>query len=51
MVSEVKFKSLSPQDRIGLKKQISAKWEKTRLSRQLPAYTIEILDISTLTDG
>jgi AAA+ ATPase superfamily predicted ATPase len=48
MVSEVKFKSLSPQDRTGLKKQIAAKWEKTRLSRQLPAYTIEILDISTL---
>lgn len=51
IVSEVKYKSLTSQERSGLKQQIAAKWEKTRLGQKNPAATIEILDISALAEN
>lgn len=48
IVSEVKFKALTPQEREGLKNQVAAKWQASHLGRKHPAATIEILDTSTL---
>ena len=48
IVSEVKFKALTPQEREGLKNQVAAKWLASHLGRKHPAATIEILDTSAL---
>ena len=48
IVSEVKFKALTPQEREGLKNQVAAKWLASHLGRKNPAATIEILDTSAL---
>jgi len=48
IVSEVKFKSLTAQERKGLKNQVSVKWKASHLGRKHPTATIEILDTSAL---
>ena len=48
IVSEVKFKALTVQEREGLKNQVAAKWLASHLGRKHPAATIEILDTSVL---
>ena len=48
IVSEVKFKAFTPQEREGLKNQVAAKWLASHLGRKHPAATIEILDTSAL---
>jgi hypothetical protein len=48
IVSEVKFKALTAQDRERLKKQVADKWEGSHLGRKHPAATIEILYTSAL---
>ena len=48
IVSEVKFKALTEQEREGLKNQVAAKWQSSHLGRKHPTATIEILDTSLL---
>ena len=48
IVSEVKFKALTAQEREGLKNQVATKWQSSHLGRKHPAATIEILDTSVL---
>ncbi len=48
IVSEVKFKALTVQEREGLKNQVAAKWQASHLGRKHPAATVEILDTSVL---
>ena len=48
VVSEVKFKALTAQDRERLKKQVADKWQGSHLGRKHPDAEIEILDTSAL---
>jgi hypothetical protein len=48
VVSEVKFKAFTEQEREGLKNQVAAKWQDSHLGRKHPSATVEILDTSAL---
>lgn len=51
IVSEVKFRSLSQAERVGLSRDLEARWARTEASRRWPVRGFEVIDASFLREG